>query len=177
MLQTTGCERLSCLRESRIHWSIYGSQSFVRVVLCPTIRDARTTADISWNLLIPSGSPVAAIHYMSLGREPPMTQPSSVLISEPCLRAPSALGLIMSLPGRQLRVSPRRRRLLLLLLLLLLPFVFAGRRRVFVILLSILFLLLVLCGKSLKRRRYLKLQGSLIVRKSVLRAWKRSSIN
>src|SRR6218665_395381 len=145
MLQTTGCERLSCLRESRIHWSIYGSQSFVRVVLCPTIRDAGTTVDISWNLLIPSGSPVAAIHYMSLGREPPMTQPSSVLISEPCLRTPSALGLITSLPGRQLQVSPRRRRLLLLLLLLLLlPFVAAGRRRVFVILLSILFLFLLL---------------------------------
>src|SRR6218665_1542494 len=113
--------------------------------------------------------------------EPPMTQQTSVLISESRLRTPSALGLIMSFPGRQLRVSPRRcrrRLLLLLLLLLLLPFVAAGRRRVFFILLFLILLLVVvvLCGKSLKRR-YLKLQDSLIVSKSGLRACQRSSIN
>ena len=116
---------------------------------------------------------------MSLATATLMTLPTSVLISESRLRTSSTLGLIMSVPGRQFRVYPRRRPLLLLLLLLLLlPFVFEGRRRVLLIHLFLILLLVVvvLCGRSLKRR-YLKLQDSLIVSKSGLRACQRSSIN
>jgi len=89
---------------------------------------------------------------MSLATATLMTLPTSVLISESRLRTSSTLGLIMSVPGRQFRVYPRRRPiLLLLLLLLLLPFVFEGRRRVLLIHLFLILLLVVvvLCRKSL----------------------------